>query len=179
MKLHPDPEIIEAFTNGDHAAFRQVFNCYYPALCYFSEKMTGNTENAEEIVMGVFRKLFERCIHFNSAADIKAFLYITARNNCLDYLRSASVSNKEQKEFARKMKNDDCLLAEYSIKYELMERMRITLKRLPEECRKVFMMINFEGMTAEEVAEILQLPISAVNAQKCRANQALGLAPKD
>jgi len=168
-----DSNAFLAFREGDHAAFRLVFNTWYQSLYYFTKKLTGNKEEAEEIALNSFQKLFERREQIDSPAAIKSFLYVTARNNCFDYLRAVKVLKSRQKQFAVTMQDDSFFLYEYEIKDELVELVRKAINNLPAECSRIFKMLFYENLTPNEVAEILQISVSTVYNQKSRAMQAL------
>lgn len=176
---HLDSNAFSAFREGDHAAFRLVFDTYYQPLYYFIKKLIVNREEAEEITLNSFQKLFERHAVIETASAIKAFLFITARNNSFDYLRSVKTLKSHQKQFAATMQDDTFLQYEYEIKDELVELVRRAINNLPTECGKIFKMLFYENLTPNEVAEILQISVSTVYNQKSRAMQALRIALAD
>lgn len=176
---HLDSNAFAAFRAGDHAAFRLVFDTYYQPLYYFIQKLIANKEEAEEITLNSFQKLFERHAVMETAASIKAFLFITARNNSFDYLRSVKTLKSHQKQFAVAMQDETFLQYEYEIKDELVELVRRAINNLPAECSKIFKMLFYENLTPNEVAEILHISVSTVYNQKSRAMQALRIALAD
>jgi RNA polymerase sigma-70 factor (ECF subfamily) len=179
MTAHLDDNVLSRFRQGDETAFRQVFDAFYRPLYYFTYKITGNEPEAEEICLNSFLKLYERCALFETANNIKAFLYITARNNCFDYLRTSKLQRERQQQFAVAMRNDELLAMEYDIKDELIEKVRTAINGLPEECRKIFKMLYYDELTPAEVAEILQISVSTVYNQKSRAVKSLRLTLGD
>ena len=174
-----DVNQFSAFRAGDHAAFRLVFDMYYQPLYYFTKKLITHREEAEEITLNSFQKLFERCSLMETSASIKAFLFVTARNNCFDYLRATKVLKINQKQFAEKMQDETFLQFEFEIRDELVEMIRKAINNLPAECSKIFKMLFYEDLTPNEVAEILNISVSTVYNQKSRAIQALRIALAD
>ena len=164
---------ITSFQAGDEKAFRLVFEHFYPALLAFVRKLTGSQEEAEDISLNAFQGLFKRCHLFNTYNNIKAFLYISARNSSLNYLKSQKRTTDMQKQFARRMEDDTSLRYEYDIKQEILEAISNAIEQLPEECRKVFKLLIYKELTPAEVAEMLQISVSTVYNQKSRAVQAL------
>src|SRR5689334_21843027 len=75
------------FKKGSKEAFEEVYNTYHLQLYYFVRKITGNPEEAEDITSETFVKLWQLCARFETLQNIKAFLFIAARNASLDYLR--------------------------------------------------------------------------------------------
>jgi RNA polymerase sigma-70 factor (family 1) len=171
-----DTNVFYAFKEGDPAAFREVFNAYYRHLYYFTKKLIDNKEEAEEIALNSFQKLFERCGRIDAVEGIKAFLFVTARNNSIDYLRSSKLQKTKQRDFAASIQNDTFLEFEYEIRDELVEMVRNAINNLPSECSKVFKMLFYDELTPAEVAEVLKISVSTVYNQKSRALQALRIA---
>jgi RNA polymerase sigma-70 factor (ECF subfamily) len=168
-----ESSVVTAFRNGDQAAFREVFNAWYKPLYYFVNKLIDSKEEAEEIVQNSFIKLFERCALFETAANIKAFLFVTARNNSFDYLRSLKVQKEKQQAFFEAMQDETFFQYEYEIKDELVEMVRAAIEELPEECKRIFKMLYYEELSPAEVAGILNISVSTVYNQKSRAVKAL------
>jgi RNA polymerase sigma-70 factor (ECF subfamily) len=176
MKQRIDSSVFSAFREGEHAAFSQVFSSYYQPLYYFTRKLIDSKEDAEEITLNSFLKLFQRHAAIDSIGAMNSFLYITARNNCFDYLRTNKVLRVKQSEFALKMQNETFLQFEYEIKDELVEMVRQAINDLPAECSKIFKMLYYEELSPSEVAGILQISVNTVYSQKSRALQLLRIA---
>lgn len=179
MSYPIDSSTFSAFREGDNNAFSVVFHSYYRPLYYFTRKLIDNKEEAEEIVLNSFLKLFQRCALVESPDALKAFLYITTKNNCFDYFRANKSLRTRQKEFMARMENDTLLQYEHDIKDQLVEMVRKAVNDLPRECRKIFEMLYYQDLTPAEVAEILQISVSTVYNQKSRALQLLRMALSD
>ena len=173
MNATPDSQTFTNFQRGDENAFRRIFDQYYPALFLFAKKLTGSHEEGEDIALYTFQKLFNICNKFNTETNIKAFLYITVRNNGLNYLKTQKRHQQKQKLFAEKMKDDTLLQYEYEIKDELLNTIHKAIESLPEECRKIFKLLFYNDMKPAEIAEMLRISVSTVYNQKSRAVQTL------
>jgi RNA polymerase sigma-70 factor (family 1) len=169
-------QIIRDFQQGDKKAFVLVFKAYYVIIVLFAKKITGNLAEAEDIVTEVFIALSKRVKLFETEINIRSFLYISARNACLNYLKKEKRVNDLRKEFVRYIQDDKLLEYEYSIKADLVESVHNAIEGLPEECRKVFKMLYYEELKPAEIAERLRLSVNTVYAQKRRAMQALRLS---
>src|ERR1043165_4743795 len=94
-----ETEIIDGLQRNDSRIFDYLFNEYYTQLQYFAERLVSNREEAQDIVITVFRKFWSLKDNFQSNNNIKAFLYITIRNQCLDYLRYRQRFNEVKREY--------------------------------------------------------------------------------
>jgi len=69
-----------------------------PLSIYFIKRFIDEREDVEDITATIFLKLWKLRADFESLHDIRAFLYATARNTCLDLLRSKEIMNERQEE---------------------------------------------------------------------------------
>jgi RNA polymerase sigma-70 factor (family 1) len=177
MKQHIHSDIISGFHKGNSRAFDLLFDMFFPALCYFANKLIEERQEAEDIVLDTFQKLWARREHFETMPNIKAFLYITVRNTCLNYLRYRETQRKRTREMIKLMPERFEEDAEQQrIRAEVMKNIYSEIEKLPKKCREVFELYYFEGMKANEIAEQLQISESTVRNQKVRALQLLKTA---
>ncbi|HEX9509830.1 MAG TPA: sigma-70 family RNA polymerase sigma factor [Puia sp.] len=97
---HPElnPDIIIEFRKGDPQAFASFFHLHYRPLCYFATQLVNSQQDGEDIVKDTFVKLWQKHTDFDTPQNIKAFLYITTRNACLNFLRHMQVRESSRKE---------------------------------------------------------------------------------
>jgi RNA polymerase sigma-70 factor (family 1) len=179
MKEQLDSNTLTAFARGDHHAFKAVFDFYYTELRYFTEKVISDKEEAKDITIETFTKLFNRYEHFNTPQNIKAFLFITARNHCLDYLRHRKRLQSYEKDLRMEMiarlennQNYENSVIEAGVIIKIYE----AVEQLPTECKKVFKMLYYQGLEQAEVASNLEINISTVRSHKSRALQLLRIS---
>ncbi|HAT91884.1 MAG TPA: hypothetical protein DCS36_05715, partial [Sphingobacterium sp.] len=125
---------------------------------------------AEEIVADVFVKVWERRSDFYTMENLKAFIYISAKNASLNVIRSErskgiheSLTNYED------LLVDDRDVFSKMIHAELIHSIFIEVGKLPEKQREVFNMTYLEDKTVEEIAEELQMSPTAVYTNRSRA----------
>lgn len=175
MKGVIDNDILERFRKGENAAFQQIFYRYYGELFLFAKKLTGSAEEAEDITVITFNKLFSNSVNFETEENIKAFLYIAVRNASFSYLRNLKWKNEKQRLFADQMQSDLLFDYEYGMRSDLLDRVNAAIEQLPDRCKLVFKKMYFDGLTANEVAEELKLSASTVFSHKQYALKALRL----
>ena len=171
-------QIILDFQQGDRDAFALVFRAYYPYIVLFAQKITGSRTAAEDIVTEAFVILSSRVKLFNTEAGLKAFLYITVRNRCLNYLQKEKKEMDVRREFFTRIQDDLLLEYEHSIKPALVDALHNAIEKLPEECRRIFKLLYFEGKKPAEIAALLQISLNTVYVQKARAIEKLRLQLK-
>jgi RNA polymerase sigma-70 factor (ECF subfamily) len=158
---------IKDLVRGDENAFRAVFEAYHTRLCYFASRLLAGREGAEDVVQEAFVKLWRKRACFAEESSVKAFLYITVRNHCLNLNKHDKVKKKYddlmQSRPQPSMVNNDLIEA------EVIETVYQALQKLPAGCRSIMELSYFEGMKNSAVAEQLRISVNTVKSQKVRA----------
>ena len=77
---------IERLKNGDPKALESFFLDYFKPLLHFARALIRDKCESEDIVVTTILKLWKLRTNFDTEQNIKAFLYISVRNACLNYL---------------------------------------------------------------------------------------------
>lgn len=150
---------------GDGAAFDQIFKTYYKPLRYFLCKMV-TADDAEDLVEDLFMKLWKRKTAFVSKEHAKAFLYRSAHNLCLDFLKAPKHARSQP------LTNEDVEEAENylhkMIETEVYAEIYRAVEALPEQCSKVISLAFIEGLTNGQIALELGIAEKSVRNYKMR-----------
>jgi RNA polymerase sigma-70 factor (family 1) len=165
--------LLRKFAAGEQTAFQFIFKQHYSALCYFAFTIVADEQEAEDLVQETFSKLWDKRADFQSATNIKAFLFIATKNACLNFLKSRQRLHIKEKEFSylqeeqvtADMTGFDPVLTETEIIQQLYEEIEL----LPTQCRRIFKMSYLEGRKNEDIANALEISYNTVRAQKLRA----------
>ena len=153
--------IIVAFKLGDDQAFQKIFTEYYQPLLHFAEKITNQREEAEDIVLECFHKLFKLNEKFDTINNIRAFLYISIRNTCLNYLKYKQQQTKKRNDFIRQT---ELLTEDHPQKYErkeLSKTLNLLVEKLPNKCKRI-LQLYIDGHKTYEIAVALNIEIVTV-----------------
>lgn len=184
MNIQLDSETILAFTQGEKSALSAVYNRYYDEILYFTHKLTSSKEEAEDITIEIFLKLFKMHERFTNEPNIKAFLYITARNNCLNYLRMVKQRKTDRKDFSDSSEGGANEIEDLESQHAIIESLLIkeiyeAVEDLPDKCKQVFKMIYIEGLETDVIAHQLSISTSTVRSQKRHALELLRIRFSD
>lgn len=164
--MHED-SYISNLHNGDEETFRAVFKQYHTRLCYFAGRLLPAGESPEDVVQEAFVKLWQKRLHFHHLNSVKAFLYITVKNSCLNLCKHNKVVRKysdlPHEETAGQA------IADYILESEVLENVYRALEKLPKGCRQVLQLSYFQNLRNKDIAEKLQISINTVKTQKKRA----------
>lgn len=169
--------LINQFRQGNEQAFRHIFDMFNNRLCFFADGILHDPSEAEDIVQDAFVKLWDRRWHFRDYQAIKAFLYLSIKNACRNYLKHAKVIEKYLA--AQPAEVDEDSMMRKIIEAEVLEEVYQALQMLPEGCRKVVNLSYFQGLSNQEVADQLHISVNTVKTQKLRALRTLRVALKE
>lgn len=165
-----EAEIIADVTTGSEMAFERFFKTYYESLCAYAYVLLHDRDLAEEMVQQVFYKLWEKKEQLNIHTSVKAFLYRSVYNECLNHLKHDKHKLAHQNHslyvaaYAYQEQTDDKVKLS-----ELQSRLTDAIQDLPEQCRNIFYMNRMEELKYREIAEQLGLSIKTVEAQISKA----------
>lgn len=169
--------LINGLREGNTRSMSDLFDEYYSALCYFAEGIIHNKEEAKDITVVAFNKLWERRENFESIAAVKSFLYMVTRNACYDFLRHNKYITNYREEFIATSDDDEADRLE--TESELLRKIYQEVAKLPPKCREVFELTHFEGLHIAQIAERLHTTVTNVTSQRSRAIQLLKIALTD
>jgi RNA polymerase sigma-70 factor (ECF subfamily) len=184
MAQDPDASLMLAFQQGDAGAFRALFERHARAMVAFCNHFVRNPARAEELAQDVFVKLHESADRYRPTARFKTFLYRIASNHCLNELRRGEHAVRRAGAEADPT-DPDALPSrdaspEEAVRGAALERaVGELLARLPEKQRAALVLSRLEGLSYEEIAEVLGTSVSAVKSLVHRATVAAAdaLAP--
>ncbi|MBP5365940.1 MAG: RNA polymerase sigma-70 factor [Bacteroidales bacterium] len=167
-----DNELFTLVTQGDEDAFRSLFEKYYTPLTVFADKYLADIDAAVDVVQSLFISIYERRQELKVVA-IKPFLYQSVRNRCLNELKHQKVhSNFAESEIQTtdEAANSTEELIEAA---ELEVRLMNAIDKLAPQCKRIFQMSRFEGVSNAEIAESLGISKRTVETQISNALQTL------
>ncbi|OQP49454.1 hypothetical protein A4D02_28045 [Niastella koreensis] len=133
--------------------------------------MVDNDGEGEDIAADSFVKLLNRHDSFDTLPNIKAFLYITTRNACLNYLRYTQRQHSSKRELNRLQEKTDEHALSYMVHAEVLREVEFEIEQLPNRCREIFKLIYYERKPADDIAEQLGISINTVWVQRAKAIQ--------
>jgi RNA polymerase sigma-70 factor (ECF subfamily) len=178
-----DAELVARATAGDEAAFEELFNLHKRRVALIASRFFRQREQIEEIVQESFTKAYFALGDFSNQQEssFAAWLARIAFNSCYDELRrmkrrpESTMSNVSEEEsawlkeqIAAKGADDDVEAA--TVSRDLAGRL---LSRLSPEDRLVLVMLDVEGMSVSEIAELNKWSISKVKVRAHRARARL------
>lgn len=148
--------------------FEQLFRMHFGPLCGFASGYIRDRDAAREIVQDVFVNLWQKRDKIEPGVSVKAYLFTSVRNRCLNYIRDHKkfVSLVLDVEIEEKFPSFDTSLSESE---ELTGKIEKAMDNLPEKCREVFELSRFEEMKYNEIALKLNISVKTVEVHISKA----------
>lgn len=146
-----------------------LFRANYARLCFFATKIIGNQTAAEDIVQDCFIRFWSRSSGLTTEASMKAYLYQSVRNACLNTLRHTEVEKRFVSQESIKPASPEEHRLDLIIRSELFGEIHKAIETLPPGCKQVLKLAFFESLKNDEIALELGISVNTVKTQKARA----------
>lgn len=173
MRYQSDIELINGFKDGDQKAFQEVFERFYRPIMLFAYQIIKNKSEAEDIAVSTMGKLWRIHQNFDSILNVKAFLYITVRNQCFNYLKKVKKDDKAAGELENLTGGKDDFVLSRMIQQEFFEQLRNEINSLSPQRREVMVMSFYHKMSAGEIAAKMNLSVNTIRNTKAQGIEQL------
>jgi len=151
------------------------------ALYNFALKMTGDEDDADDLVQETYLKAFRFFDKFEKGTNCKAWLFRILKNSYInDYRKQVKEPNKVDYEdiqnFYENIKSDEVESRHYEqdvFSNLLDDEISKAITDLPEDFRTVIILSDIEGFTYDEIADFVDIPVGTVRSRLHRARKML------
>jgi RNA polymerase sigma-70 factor, ECF subfamily len=179
-----DAAFVARARSGDTDAFRVLVDRHSRSLFRLAFRMTGNEQDAEDVVQESFLRAFRQLPKFDDRAAFGTWLYRIATNCALDTVRSRRRRSEHMApQFGEDgVELDDRVAAlpsgdpdpeRITLSSEVRDRVSGAMNELSAVERTAFVLRHFEGMCIEEVSRVLECQPGAAKHSVFRAVQKL------
>ncbi len=154
---------------GEQTDFERIFLLYHAPLRYFCEQITGADEACEDIVSQLFLTLWQKQVQFQNNAHAQNYLYRSAKNACLNFKRTNQRATDRNEHIGHESITTTASHQEAFIKAEVLAELYRAIASLPPQCCKVITLSYLEGMSNQEIADELGLPVETIKTYRKRA----------
>ncbi|MEG2341111.1 MAG: RNA polymerase sigma-70 factor [Odoribacter sp.] len=161
--------IVENIRQGDRAAFRELFEDYYPILCVFAMKYIRDEEQCKDIAQEVLLTYWQNRLDFEDIFKVKGYLYTVARNRCLNIIKREQVDGLYVKEA---LLEPEYYFEDEVIRQETYLLVRKAVEALPTQMRRIIE-LAMQGKKNSEIAAEMAIAEGTVHSLKKTAYQKL------
>lgn len=178
-----DEKAVARFLAGDPTGFEQIVRHYSGMVFALAARLVGPWD-AEEVVQETFLRAWRGLESFRGDASLKTWLYTIALNRAkarqgtLARMRKVFTSGRANSEDDKPWPGEEApdLSAspeEQAMALEQRARLRKAIRSLPEEFRDAVVLRDLEGLSYDEIARVLVVPIGTVRSRIARGRAAL------
>ncbi len=176
-----DQGFISRLQAGDEAAVETLMTRYATRVFGLALRMTGNRQDAEEVLQDVFWTVVQKIGTFRGEAKLSSWIYRITTNASLMKLRKRpkiqaipleeelGPAMTEEGALAKPVVDWTRLPPDEVDRKELLQRIGQAIDLLPQEYRSALVLRDIEGLSAHEACEVLQLSVPALKSRLHRA----------
>jgi RNA polymerase sigma-70 factor, ECF subfamily len=174
-----DRELVRRAQANDKEAYEELIKRHQQRVFAVASGILRRHEDIEDIAQQVFIKAYFSLKRFDGRAAFSTWLYRITLNECWDLLRKKKVRpllyesdlSEEQAERVASAENSDVAGPDIRQRLETQQQVERLLEGLDERDKLMLMLKEVEGLSIEEIAEVLDLNANTVKVRLFRARR--------
>jgi len=174
-----DKELVKRVQKGDHAAFDMLFVRYQVKILNLISRYVRDSEEVRDVAQEAFIKAYRALPRFRGDSAFYTWLYRIAINTAKNHLVARSrrppstdvdvddADFRDDAEMLRESEDPESALA----RDELQATIEQALADLPEDLRSALTLREFDGLSYEQIAQIMECPVGTVRSRIFRARE--------
>jgi len=175
-----EAEVVSELQAGSPAAFDALIQHFHGPLFRLLCQMLGNPADAADTTQEVFLKAFRGIQGFRRGSSLKTWLYRIAIREALNQRRWWRRHQSKETSYENTVLGDESLGAaaepspfDACVTRETQQAVRRALARLPEVFRAAVALRDLEGLSYEEIADVLEISVGTVKSRILRGRRSL------
>jgi RNA polymerase sigma-70 factor (ECF subfamily) len=176
-----DKELVRRVKKGDKQAFDLLFSRYQHKILNLVSRYLRDQQDVEDVTQEAFIKAFRALPRFRGESAFYTWLYRIAINTAKNHLVARSrrppgvdvdiddAEFMDGTDVLRESESPEAVLS----RDELSEVINATLSELPDDLRSAVTLREFDGLSYEQIAEIMDCPVGTVRSRIFRAREAI------
>ena len=168
-KSYQESDLILLLKAGDKAAFAEIYDRYWKILIDAAYQRLKSVEAAEEVVQDLFVSFFLRREQIILNSTLEAYLKTALKYRVYNVYRSQQVHLSHMDTIIENLNINPIMPdTELEIK-EMQVRILHIAEKMPEKCRKVFLLSRYEHLSQLEIANQMNISVSTVKKHLTKA----------
>lgn len=179
-----DQRLVERVQKGDKRAFDLLVKKYQHKIIALVGRYVNDHHEQQDVAQEAFIKAYRAINSFRAESAFYTWMYRIAINTAKNHLVSRSrrppgtdvdMEDAENFSLTSSMRDNDSPEANL-MRDELETRIFATLNQLPDDLKTAISLREFEGLSYEDIAQIMQCPVGTVRSRIFRAREAIDKA---
>jgi RNA polymerase sigma-70 factor (ECF subfamily) len=172
-----EKQLVAAARRGDHRAFEALVLKYQGRIYRAVQRLVSGADVVDDLAQEVFIRAYRSIGDFKGESSLYTWLYKITLNLCRNHYRTRGRrpvhAELDEADGAGSLESPVRGPEDEVLRREFLEHLRRGLDELPEEQREAVVLCDLEGMSYEEMAEVLGVPIGTVRSRIFRGRRAL------
>lgn len=176
-----DQDLIERVQSGDKQAFNLLVIKYQTKVCNLISRYINNSGDVPDVAQEAFIKAYRALPRFRGDSAFYTWLYRIAVNTAKNYVvaqgrrpPSSDIDADEAENYdnggaLKEISNPENLMLSEQLKQAVFS----TIESLPDDLRMAITLREIEGLSYEEIAEVMECPVGTVRSRIFRAREAV------
>lgn len=177
LSSNPDLDLAQRHAYGDASAFEEVYQRYLGMVYNVALRMSGRAEEAEDLTQEIFIRIYRHLGRFNGRSTLKTWTYRVALNHCRSKLGRKVLPTQP---LAEENEGEGVHLVdarrgpeEKTLAVDAAQQIGWALRQLKPTFREAVVLRDLEGLTYEEIADVLKIRIGTVRSRIARGRDRL------
>lgn len=177
-----DLDLAERHRHGDPGAFDEVYERFSSMVYGLAYRMAGKAEEAEDLTQEIFVRIFRHLGRFNGRSALKTWIYRITLNHCRSrlsrrrWLMRPIVEEGGEEEQGVQLVDERRGPESRALADDASRQIHRALTRVKPVFKEAVVLRDLEGLSYEEIAEILSIRIGTVRSRIARGREQLRLA---
>lgn len=167
-----DQVIIENILKGQGELYEEIIKRYKNNIYSLCMRMVRNSEDAKDLAQDTFIKAYQNLEKYNPEYKFSTWIFKVASNLCIDHLRKTKTQNLPYDDKIS-MPHDTASAENIYLHNSNKKQIEKAIQDLPEDYRILIILYHKEGLSYEQMCEMLKLPMSKVKNRLHRARNRL------
>ena len=179
MAEDTDKELVKRVQKGDQVAFDLLFARYQSRILNLVSRYVRDSEEVQDVTQEAFIKAYRALPKFRGESAFYTWLYRIAINTAKNYLVARSrrppstdvdvddADHRDDADMLRDVENPEAALSRDQLKATIHQ----ALADLPDDLRSALTLREFDGLSYEQIAEVLECPVGTVRSRIFRARE--------
>jgi RNA polymerase sigma-70 factor (ECF subfamily) len=170
------PSLVTRAAEGDVAAFEQLIGAYQPKVFSFALAFAQSRDEARDLAQEALIKVYRSIGSFRFQSSFSTWLYSIVKNVFLDAYKSRA---SRERALETPIEDEEHHLSEAAyaeerlLKQDERRALHRALRCVPETYRTVVVMFDVQGLSYDEIARVLRVPVGTVKSRLKRGRDAL------
>ncbi len=176
-----DQALIERVQNGDKQAFNLLVIKYQNKVCNLISRYINNSGDVPDVAQEAFIKAYRALPRFRGDSAFYTWLYRIAVNTAKNYvvaqgrrppasdIDAEDAENYDNGGALKEISNPENLMLSEQLKQSVFT----TIESLPDDLKMAITLREIEGLSYEEIAEVMDCPVGTVRSRIFRAREAV------